>query len=688
VVGGPVDTAPTARDSARAHKKAFRKEIQGIRALGLFIVFLTHAEFSIVPGGFVGLDAFFVLSGFLITGLIVKEMEKTGRLSLTAFYGRRIRRLLPLAMFVLLAVVVGSALLFSPVRNETVAGDVLGASLYFVNWRFAAQSIDYFAVDPFDSPLQHFWSLSVEEQFYLVWPVLLLAAFTWWSRNREARSLRRALWTVMALLGIPSFVYSAFVIDANAYYSYFSTLTRVWEFAVGGALALALPAVLRLPRGLGAALAWAGIATLLVTAALYSPATPYPGTAALAPVLATVAIIVAGTATKLSAPIRALSSRPAQYVGDLSYAWYLWHWPMLVFAREIWGPITPPRAMLVIAAAWVPTAISHALIEQPFRYSRPLARRPRRALAFGAASMAVAVVAATALEATQPRVVTAANGQVIGAKAAERGQALQHRATALKPPPTEAKEDRGRLYEDGCLVEGEVLESPECVYGDPDSDTTVVLFGNSHAMHYFPALERIAKRRGWRLVGLTRAGCRIADVRFASRCDIWRERTLRRIEEVERPDLIVTATTTGGTYGVVKDDKRLDPEESHGPLEEGLVRTFDRLSSTGARVAVIKDLPRSRGDVPECVSEALDRLEQCAFWDERGRTRHFDARAAERVDGAEVIDPAPLVCPKRLCPAVMGNALVYRDDNHFTATFAGTLAPWIERQLENVEPSV
>jgi peptidoglycan/LPS O-acetylase OafA/YrhL len=663
----------------------YRRDIQGIRALGLTIVFLTHAKVDAIPGGFVGLDAFFVLSGFLITGLIVEEIERTGTVSLLKFYARRVRRLLPLAVLVLGVVTVMSALMLSPVRNDVIAGDVVAAAFYFVNWRFASQSVDYFAPETLESPLQHFWSLSVEEQYYLVWPTLLLLGLLCWKHRRRG-TLRQWLWVAVLVTGLPSLYYSAFVVDTStASYSYFSTLARVWEFSLGGALALALPKRLELPRPLVLLLSWGGVAALVGAAFVFTPELPYPGTAALVPTLATVAILVAGAATVSAAPTRALCSRPCQYVGDLSYAWYLWHWPALIFASAAWGPLTTLESLAVIAASWVPTEISHRLVEQPFRYSRPLARRPPRALAFGAASMVAAIAMAVALTGLQPRVQTAAADQVLGARAAEQGDALQRRADALRPAPRRAVEDRGEVYRAGCLVEQTATESPECVFGDSDSDRSVVLFGNSHALHYSPALLRLAKRRDWRLVALLRAGCPIGDVQFGFRCDRWRELALRRIEQVERPRLIVVGTTTEFRTGVVEDGERRSLDDSRPALEDGLARTLERLRATGARVVLLKDLPRSADDVPGCVSRDPSDLERCAFPDEREPADAFDARAAARVEGVRTIDPAPLLCPGRVCPAVIGNALVYRDTNHFTATFARTLAPWLGRRLPQLD---
>ncbi|HEU0025088.1 MAG TPA: acyltransferase family protein [Thermoleophilaceae bacterium] len=671
--------------NAREQHRSFRAEIQGMRALGLMLVFVAHADLAFGEGGFVALDTFFVMSGFLITGLLLKEIERTGTLSISAFYGRRVRRLLPLAVVVLVSVLIASWVLYSPVQSDRVSGDVIAASLYVVNWHFAAQEVDYFAVDPADSPLQHFWSLSVEEQFYLVWPALLLLALVC-VRSRGERAVRRALWTAVVAVGVPAFVYGVFLIDYTGHAAYFSTIPRAWEFAAGGALALALPRALALRPWVSALLTWGGLSTIVGGSLLLTEEMAYPGALALAPTLATIAVLVAGTATVQVAPIRLLSRPAMQYVGDLSYAWYLWHWPVLVFARAATGEdLTGLAGLGVIALSGIPTVISHHLIENPLRYSQALARVPRRALAFGAGCIVGAVSLAVGLTAVERRLPTAPQASVTGALAVINGDAgLQRSVSSLRPAPRAAKEDRGKLHEDGCLVPQTERSSPACVYGNPRSARTVVLFGNSHAMHWFPAVERVAKRRDWRLVALTRAGCAIADVRFAARCDAWREEALRRMEERERPRMVIVATSRSMSLGVVADGRRLSREESVAHLRRGLARTLRRLRAMGARVILIKDLPRSPHDVPDCVSRQPERLERCAFRREPRDDPAFDEQSTAAVDGAEAVDPAPVVCPGDLCPAVMGNALVYRDDNHFTATFAATLAPWLDGQLPHL----
>ncbi len=345
-------------------RKGFRLDIQGVRGFALVLVLACHAEVPGFAGGFVGLDVFYVLSGFLITGLILTELDRRGDVSISRFYARRAKRLLPLAVTVLAFVVVGSALLYSPLQNQKVSGDVLSAALYVVNWHFIAESVDYFAFhNQLISPVQHYWSLSVEEQFYLLWPLTLgvgagLARWRGWS-------MRRTIALLVVPLGVASLIYSVGFTPEHTRAAYFSTLTRMWELAMGGVLALALPAGLNLPRRVSALLAGAGLATLLATALIFTGDTPYPGWRALLPTLATVAIIVAGTAVAVSGPISLLSRAPMQYLGKISYAWYLWHWPILVFAGVLWN-LSRLDLVLVTLASWGPAALTHYTIEERF----------------------------------------------------------------------------------------------------------------------------------------------------------------------------------------------------------------------------------------------------------------------------------------------------------------------------------
>jgi peptidoglycan/LPS O-acetylase OafA/YrhL len=598
------------------------------------------------------------------------------------------RRLLPLAATVLGVITVGALLLFPTARAHAVSGDVVSAALYVANWRFMAEAVDYFAFDDAAvSPVQHYWSLSVEEQFYALWPLLLLGGT--WLIARTILARRALLWLLVAPLGLASLAYSVHFTGVDAQQAYFSTLTRGWELALGGALALTLPLGLRMAPRTASLLAGGGLAVLTFTAVVYDPSTPYPGWQALLPALATAAVIVAGTAERMSAPIRLLSRAPLQYLGRISYAWYLWHWPALVFAAALWGRLSVRESLLVTLLAWVPTIVSHHLIEERFRRSRSLAARPRRALGLGFACTAAAVLLGISIVSLRPGLATAPESAVAGARAAERREPLQERVSSIRPVPARAKADKGRLFADGCLTKGKDQHSKRCVYGDRNGRRTVVVFGDSHALQYFPPLRRLAAARGWRLVGLVRASCPIGAVDYQPTCNAWRENTLRRIERRERPDLVITSSATDDRFRVKAGGRRLSRGASQPLLEAGYARTFRRLRRTGAKVAVIRDQARAPFEVADCVSEHHDRLRRCVFRPRRRAANAFDARGARRAGrGVKVIDPMGILCPRtprgRRCPAVVGNALVYRDTYHLSATYARTLTPWLGRRLPSL----
>jgi len=660
--------------------QGFRLDIQGIRGLALVLVLCCHARLPWAQGGYVGLDVFYVLSGFLITGLILTEIQRSGGLSLVRFYARRARRLLPLAVTVLAVTVVVSALVFSPVRAGHVAGDAIAAALYIVNWRFVSEAVDYFAFQSPDvSPIQHYWSLSLEEQFYLAWPMLVFGVLAVARlRGGGHRALLAALLTVLTGASLAYGIwFSRFAADE----AYFSSLARGWELGLGCVLALVLPAGLRLPRAASGLLAGAGVGALVWATVTFTEDLPYPGWHALIPTLATVAVIVAGTSAVSSAPTRLLTLGPLQYLGRISYAWYLWHWPALVFAAALLGPLTPLQSVAVTLVAWIPTVLSHHLVEERFRRSKTLARSPGRSLRVGVGFTAAAVVLAMTVIALQPTVPVASSAAAVGARAAEQGAVLQRAATAIRPDLRTAHTDRGTPFADGCHIKNDPrVRSPACAYGKRDSPTRVVLWGDSHGLQYADGMIALAQRRGWRLESLSQANCTPADVPLRAQCDTWRENTLRRIAS-ERPALIVVATGTQAPYRVRAGGKRLGRKASEPLLEAGMERTLRRLKRTGAQVVLIRDQAQLSVDPADCAAENIDHLAACSFRPRRPAALAFDVKAARRVPGVRIVDPQPLLCPDDRCPVVIGNVLVYRDNYHLSGTFSRTMARWLGRKL-------
>jgi len=407
--------SPTAKEAG----SNFRPDIQGIRAIAVTLVLACHAAIPWAKGGFIGVDVFYVLSGFLITGLVVREIEKTGKVSIRNFYARRAKRLLPMAALVLVFIAIGTLFIFSLARQVEIGGDVFAAALYFVNWHFIIQGVDYFAAaDGIHSPVQHYWSLSVEEQFYVVWPLLLLTA------GALAAKFKRRLKGIILLITVPvaiaSLIYSIHFTQVNPEAAFFSTVARAWQLAFGAVLAMILPKKINMPGWLATVIGAGAVGVLIWATYTMSASTPFPGSNGLYPVLATIALLIAG-ASGTGVTTWILSTRPFQYVGNISYSWYLWHWPFVVFALGIFDNLTWKWLVVATLLSWIPTQISHTLLEDPVRRAKILKLRPNRALLIGGACSVVAAVFGLWLGSNRINVHILDQDQVAGAAVIKNG---------------------------------------------------------------------------------------------------------------------------------------------------------------------------------------------------------------------------------------------------------------------------
>ncbi|GGK89672.1 acyltransferase [Mangrovihabitans endophyticus] len=664
---------------------ARRRDIEGLRAVAVLLVVAYHCGVSVVGGGYVGVDVFFVISGFLITGLLLREIRGTGRLNLPGFYARRILRLLPAATVVVVCTVAAAVWLLPPLRHRGVLLDALHTLVSGVNYRLAVIGTDYLAgVDP--SPLQHFWSLAVEEQFYLLWPLVLLAS----ARVRRAPA-------VLLVLVAGGLALSVWQTLANGTWAYFGAHTRAWELGVGALLAVHADRLAGLGRRAARRLADGGLIAIVLAAVLYSDTTPFPGYAALLPVLGAAAFIAGGTA--VAGGVAGESSRLGgavwQSVGRLSYSWYLWHWPFLALLPAALGhPGAWWQRVLAAALAFLAAMLTYALVENPVRHLAALRRRPRRAILAGAVTSAVAaglcvlLVAVAAWTADTPTF-RAAPERVDGSvadlqQALARGAALRAVPANLTPPLAEADADETLPHHDGCDsgVTNTRVQTP-CTYGDTAATTTVVLFGDSHAGHWFPALDRIARQRHWRLVVVTKSACSAADsviyykmVRRAfTECVDWRKAAWQRIRAL-RPAMVVMSSV--GTGDMLHAD---DQDEAWAA---GWARSVVRVSGPSTRVVVLADTPWQAGDVPDCLSAHLTTPGACVA--PRADAvllprRRLLVAAAVRARGAQVIDPTPWFCTATACPVMVGNVLVFRDGHHMTTAYARMLTPLLAGAL-------
>ncbi|MDT7537108.1 MAG: hypothetical protein QOI82_693 [Actinomycetota bacterium] len=365
--------------------------------MGAVVLFHSHVGF--VSGGFTGVDVFFVISGFLITGLLLHERLRSGRISIAGFYARRCRRILPAATLVLIVTTLASYHWLGFIRGATVAEDVRAAALFFANQHFASVGVDYLGSQSAPSPVQHYWSLSVEEQFYLAWPLLLVGAASVLPRI----PLRVRLAVLAGLITVASLAWSIHQTATNGTVAFFSPFTRAFELSVGALIAISSPVLARLPAAARTWMSWAGIATIAVGACLLTNTTPFPGWAATVPVSGAALVLAAGCDRGQGAT-RVLGRAPFQWVGKLSYGWYLWHWPVLIIVEQQRGAaLSAPQALLLSAGALGLALVSYYVVEQPVRTGRILSGRTP-ALVMGVLLIAVSVLVATLEIRTHPHV--------------------------------------------------------------------------------------------------------------------------------------------------------------------------------------------------------------------------------------------------------------------------------------------
>lgn len=589
-----------------------------------------------MPGGYVGVDIFFVISGYLITRQLLAEIETTGRIDLVSFWLRRFRRLLPNALLVLGTVGILAYVLLPEAQRVSVMRDIVFATVYSANYRFAGRTLDYFDHDVQTSPVLHFWSLAVEEQFYLIWPLLLLGLML---------AGRRLLLVGLAGAVVLSFVASLALLADNPPRAFFGTEARLWQLGFGGVLA-ALPR-LSVSFGIGSLAGTSGIAAGIL---LYNDRLAYPGWWALVPTIAAAAVI--------ASPTRWLGTAPLTWVGKRSYSLYLWHWPALIFT-----PLLLPgtSTMLALPICLVAATLAFAWVEEPLRRGA----LPRVVFTFGVAGCAALVATAFTQQG-------GGNAELLA-----RARSDGPRTVVCRVPAW-----------------GETDQQP-CAFGATGSQHVVVLFGDSHAEHLFDGLNRAAFDEGWELRAWTKASCppidqNIFDPKMRmvdTACSQWRENIIRRLIN-EQPDLVVISSWTG-VAGKMMDPvsgERLNRSDSLRLWREGFSRILGRLGAAGIKVVVVRDTPKAKGSTGSaCLAERPEH--ECAT--PRAQALYRDApdiAVAREIPGIGVLDLSDYFCGPRVCPAVNGGIVVYRgDNNHITATFSLTLAPAFRPLLRSTE---
>jgi peptidoglycan/LPS O-acetylase OafA/YrhL len=660
---------------------AHRDDIQGLRAVAVLLVAFGHAGVPFLSGGFVGVDVFFVLSGFLITGILLAEFAERGAISLPRFYLRRARRILPAAVLTLVVTDIAAHHLLNFVRAREAVSDSIWSALFAANVHFARQGSDYFAQGQPPSPFLHFWSLAVEEQFYFVWPSLLALLL--------ALRLRRRLLGVLAAIAAGSLVWSIHVAASSPATAYYSTLARAWELALGAALAVAAPHVARLSGRVGFACGWLGLLAIGYAAWAYSEGTPFPGSAALVPAAGAALVIAAGLAARQTAldVRRMLALAPLGYLGDRSYAFYLWHWPVLILATQYAGRELSLGVKLgLLAFAFLLSVASYRFVENPIRRMKPALRVG--GLLWPATATAVALVAVVIVDSTDrtaARLEAAAAAvqpaQLVRASKPAKTQSLDvvvaavrqaERGAPLPSPVTPSPSNlRGDFYTlpAGCSPGEGKTSNKVCRLGDARSSKTIVVIGDSHAQMWIPPVLRMAGRDGWAVVPFVKPRCIPRSWSSKGECGKWYRWATRRASAL-RPDVTLLI---GSWMGVWKPPRAIAPVGA-------LATTMKRVS---ASVIVVGDVPGQKRDPTDCLLAPRATMATCTTEATRVQLSTNRTIAANaRKQGVGFVDTLGWFCAhprgwstRYLCPLVVDRTITCVDPGHISRTYGLELAP-------------
>ncbi|MDH3704486.1 MAG: acyltransferase [Acidimicrobiia bacterium] len=621
-----------------------RADIDGWRAIAVLLVVGYHVGLPGFAGGFVGVDVFFVLSGYLITRQLWSEAERHGTIDVLGFWGRRVRRLVPAAAVMVVAVVAVAAMVASPLAWDATSGAAVASSLSLSNVWFGMQSADYFAADVAANPLLHTWSLAVEEQFYLVWPVLLLAL----------AGRRRRTWVLsVGLVSALSFWLGLVLTARGTPWAFYASPARAWELGLGALVALVwVHSPVAVPR-LRLVVAGVGVAAVVSSVLLFDATTAFPGAWALLPAGGT-AMVLAADASILR-PV--LSVAPAQWLGRLSYGWYLWHWPVLVFGAALAGPLGSMERTVLAAASLVLAMVMHRLVEQPVRFSPVLARSTGRSMALGGVLTAVVVMAV----------------MVGSAEIDDRLRDPDVRVLAA------AQEDVPDLADAEC----ETLDLDHLLAtctARPERATPaapILLLGDSHAGHWQPALETGAVSLGRPLVTSWRGNCPAIPVqvtvegRRSSECGSRQDGVLALVEALSPAAVVLSHS---GAYEVSDDEWR-----------DGLAALVDELELRDIPVGVVLDIPRQGADPVHCAAvhglEAACTVDRVSAESQLASVHERELDVLLASGHGVAFDPLPVLCDSDECPLVVDDVVTYRDSNHLTATFAQRLSPDLEHWL-------
>ena len=651
--------------SNRASPDSFHPQIEGLRAIAAILVAVYHVWIGRISGG---VDVFFVISGYLITASLYRGLRGFEARPILQFYSGLLIRLLPASMLVLAATLVGSLLFLSELRWKQTAQEIAAAAVYLENWLLALNAVDYLDRANVPSPVQHYWAMSMQFQFYLVWPFVIAGAGL---LARRTPNPRRVMVLCLALVFLASLAYATFRINVgDQAWAYFDGAARIWEFSIGGVLFL-LHSRISLSITMRALLGWIGLLSILACGMVLDPASQFPGYTALLPTSAAVMIVLSGANGAAWGIQRLLTSRALVSLGGVAYSIYLWHWPILIFYRAQTGhdmPSLAHGATIILASIALAYLTTH-LVEAPLRTLKSAS-----VLRNAAIGMACAVPVGIAVTVWVVYLLTL---KVIPYSeldpARYPGARVLYDPVAMLAPPgvsfepslAVVREDLPPSYFDGCHLSLSDPVARFCQYGElRDPLWTLAIVGGSHSAQWLPALDVVAREQRFRILYATKSECQLAEVLDSNEsCMRWREGLLALLLR-EKPEAIFDTANLG-----------LDPAPTDAHLA-----VWQTLQAGGISVFALRDNPRRKSDVPECVARWTRELDRCRVARREVLSSNFDISSAP--GNVYLADLSNAICTADACPAVVGNVVVYRDLGHLTGTYVGSLAPLLGREIE------
>ncbi len=662
----------------KSETRSFRPDIQGLRAIAVMLVALNHAGVSFLQGGYVGVDVFFVISGFLITGFLLRRQEQSGRVPFSEFYAARARRILPAATLTIVATVVASWHYLNYVRALSVFHDAIWSTFFAANIHFAQVGTNYFAQDNPPSPLQNFWTLAVEEQFYIVWPALLALLLI------ATRGRRPFLVGATFVLCMASLIFCIRDTETTQVGAYFSTIARAWELGLGALIAMLAPQLGRLPVRLRALLTWAGMAAILIAGVKFSAGTQFPGYAALLPVVGSALVIVGGLGGAPRLGVGAvLRYQPFQFVGDVSYAFYLWHWPILVIVAEHLGhPLTVRQNLGLLVVGFAVSVVSYLTVENPMRHAKLLAM-PRAALALWPATVAMVLAVTSFAIVSEPALAEAAPPH---AAIVAHPLDTYHRLVAAsvtparlaQPIPSVLHPTVAQLGKDAPSVAGCIHRSAAgktCTLGDLHAHRSFAVLGDSHAAAWMSAFDYFAIHHHYRLIVLVHEGCTIGiastGIDPVGHCGSgWFGMMLHHISD-DHPQFLVVAQYF---------DPRVPPAQMYLGLRQEL-KAFDRIVP---RVVVMEDPPHHPLiDPVDCLLQSGATLGDCTLIFPADMNAQYATIAGivHSHPSDRYLRTRQWFCADGKCPMVVARMIAFRDTDHISDTYARWLAPAVSHSL-------